>query len=42
MPKSKKLKEAIELFGKELAEIAFDLVKNEPKRLLKSGVAKKE
>ena len=31
MPKSKKLKEAIELFGKELAEIAFDLVKNEPK-----------
>ena len=31
MPKSEKLKEAIELFGKEIVEIAADLIKNEPK-----------
>jgi len=31
MPKSEKLKEAIEIFGKEIVEIAGQLIKNEPK-----------
>lgn len=31
MPRSEKLKEAIELFGKEIVEIAGELIRNEPK-----------